>query len=51
MATDDDVAASLILWVNSLQITEPLFTTDELATGKVLWKLLRTVCRHKLDTD
>ena len=44
MATDDDVAAGLINWVNSLHVTEPFFTVDELATGEVLWKLLRA--RH-----
>jgi len=41
MATDDDVAAGLINWVNSLNVTDPFFTVDELAAGDVLWKLLR----------
>ncbi|KAK5949754.1 hypothetical protein OHC33_009143 [Knufia fluminis] len=43
MATDDDVAAGLINWVNSLNVTEPFFTVDDLAAGDVLWKLLQLV--------
>ena len=44
MATEEDVAAGLINWVNSLHIagSAPFYTIDELASGEVLWKLLRT---------
>lgn len=43
MATEEDVAASLIAWVNSLHVTDPFYTVDELATGEVLWKLLQLI--------
>ena len=41
MATEEDVAAGLINWVNSLKATDPVFTVDDLATGEVLWRVLR----------
>ena len=41
MATEEDVAAGLINWVNSLNVTAPFYTVDEITTGDVLWKLLR----------
>lgn len=43
MATEEDVAAGLIAWVNSLHVTDPFYTLDELATGEVLWKLLQLI--------
>lgn len=42
MALEEDVAAGLLNWINSLDVTDPVYTVDELATGEVLWKVLRT---------
>jgi hypothetical protein len=41
MALEEDVAAGLLNWINSLDVTDPIYTVDELATGDVLWKVLR----------
>ncbi|KAK5070809.1 hypothetical protein LTS08_000456 [Lithohypha guttulata] len=43
MATEEDVAAGLLNWVNSLQVTNPLYTVDDLATGEALWELLQLI--------
>lgn len=42
MATEEDVAAGLINWINSLEVAEPVSTVDDLTDGSVIWKVLRT---------
>lgn len=44
----EDVAAGLLNWINSLKVTESVQTIDELATGEVLWKVLRAALLPKL---
>ena len=41
MATEEDVAAGLIDWVNSLAVADPVSTVDDLSNGDVIWKVLR----------
>lgn len=41
MAYEEDVATGLLSWINSLDITDPIDSIDDLATGKILWKVLR----------
>ena len=41
MATEEDTAAGLIDWVNSLEAAEPIYTVDELNDGAIIWKTLR----------
>jgi len=43
MATDEAIAAGLIDWVNSLSVTEPVYTVDDLGNGDVIWQVLRTL--------
>jgi hypothetical protein len=48
MATEEAIAAGLIDWVNSLAVSEPVSTAEDLSNGDVVWKVLR-MCRlvHK----
>lgn len=41
MALEEDVAAGLLNWINSLEVTDTVQTVDDLATGEVLWEALR----------
>ena len=41
MATEEDVAAGLINWINSLEIADPVSTIDDFTDGSVIWKALR----------
>lgn len=43
MATDEDTAAGLIAWLNSLDvIDDDVQTVSDLVDGAVIWKALRT---------
>lgn len=41
MAPDENVAAGLLNWINSLNVTDPVHAVEDLASGEVLWKVLR----------
>jgi len=41
MATEEDIAAGLIDWLNSLSISSPVYTIDDLSDGSVIWLALR----------
>jgi hypothetical protein len=41
MATEEDVAAGLLNWINSLEVAGPVSTVDDLIDGSVIWKVLR----------
>jgi hypothetical protein len=53
MATEEDIAAGLINWVNSLEVADPISTIDHLTDGAVIWKVLRgyLVWSDSSDTD
>ena len=43
MASDEDTAAGLIAWLNSLDVVdEDVQTVSDLVDGAVIWKALRT---------
>lgn len=50
MATEEDVAAGLINWVNSLEVADPVSTIDDLTDGSVIWKVLRKSLRDRVIT-
>lgn len=50
MATEEDVAAGLINWVNSLEVSDPVSTIDDLTDGTIIWKVLRTANIPHLDS-
>lgn len=41
MATEEDIAAQLIAWINSLSVSQPVSTLDDLSDGDTIWKVLR----------
>jgi hypothetical protein len=50
MATEEDVAAGLMNWVNSLEVSDPVSTIDDLTDGTIIWKVLRTANILHLDS-
>jgi hypothetical protein len=51
MATEEDIAAGLINWVNSLEVADPVSTIDELTDGAVIWKVLRRYMPRSVSSD
>nr|KAK5450360.1 hypothetical protein LTR18_000376 [Exophiala xenobiotica] len=45
MATEEAIAAGLIDWVNSLAVSEPVSTAEDLSNGDVVWKVLQQIDR------
>ena len=50
MATEEEVAAGLLDWINSLGVAEPIKTIDDLNDGGILWNSLRTLYFLPKDT-
>ena len=41
MATDEEIAAGLFDWVNSLEVAEHVASADQLSDGLAIWRVLR----------
>jgi hypothetical protein len=41
MANEDEVAAGLLDWINSLRVADAIKAVDQLNDGEVLWSALR----------